>query len=157
MKFLIAGTILIACFSQATPAAANYTNKTTLTDTLPKTSSDTALKFDDVEIEAEFPGGIGAWQQFLMENLNSNAPINKGAPAGTYNVVIQFIVDKDGKLIDMQPLTSFGFGMEAEVMRTLKRSPRWSPATQNGRYVKAYRKQPITFVVQEAKKKKKLL
>lgn len=44
-------------------------------------------------------------------------------------------------------LTNFGFGMEQEVIRTLKLSGTWNPAIQNGRPVKAYRKQPVTFQV----------
>jgi protein TonB len=38
--------------------------------------------------------------------------------------------------------------MEDEAVKTIKRGPKWVPAQQNGRQVKAYRKQPITFVVQ---------
>ncbi len=38
--------------------------------------------------------------------------------------------------------------MEAEVVRMLKKSPKWSPAIQNGKPVKAYRKQPVTFVIE---------
>jgi protein TonB len=45
--------------------------------------------------------------------------------------------------------------MEEEVMRVIKRGPKWIPASQNGRLVKAYRKQPVTFVVMEENKKKK--
>jgi protein TonB len=41
--------------------------------------------------------------------------------------------------------------MEEEVMRVIQKSPKWRPAMQNGKPVKAYRKQPITFVVNEKK------
>jgi protein TonB len=37
--------------------------------------------------------------------------------------------------------------MEEEAIKVIKRGPDWVPAIQNGRNVKAYRKQPITFVV----------
>jgi hypothetical protein len=32
---------------------------------------------------------------------------------------------------------------------SIKRGPKWKPAIQNGRNVKAYRRQPITFKLQE--------
>lgn len=99
------------------------------------------------EREAEFSGGSSAWSGFLSKNLNPNLPAKKGAPPGQYTVMIQFIVDNDGKVYDITPLTKFGFGMEEEVMRIIKKSPRWIPAQQYGRKVKAYRKQPITFVI----------
>jgi protein TonB len=39
--------------------------------------------------------------------------------------------------------------MEEEAMRAIRKAPKWNPAVQNGRQVKAYRKQPITFIVSE--------
>jgi protein TonB len=63
--------------------------------------------------------------------------------------VVQFIVDKDGNVSEVKALTSHGYGMEEEAVRVIKRGPKWTPAIQNGRQVKAYRKQPITFVVTE--------
>jgi periplasmic protein TonB len=39
--------------------------------------------------------------------------------------------------------------MEAEAVKIIKKGPNWKAALQNGRNVNAYRKQPITFVVQE--------
>lgn len=40
--------------------------------------------------------------------------------------------------------------MEDEAIRVLKKSKKWLPAVQNGRKVKAYRKQPITFVIEDS-------
>ena len=31
----------------------------------------------------------------------------------------------------------------------IKNAPKWQPAVQNGRKVNAYKKQPITFVIEE--------
>lgn len=67
---------------------------------------------------------------------------------GIYTVLVQFIVDKTGAISDIKTLTNFGYGMEQEVMRIMKKSPMWSPASQNNRAVKAYRKQPVTFVIE---------
>jgi hypothetical protein len=100
-----------------------------------------------VEKEAYFPGDEKSWRNFLAKNLNANVPVKNRAPEGTYMVLVQFIVDKEGQVTDIKPLTKFGFGMEEEVVRILKKAPRWTPAFQFGRNVKAYRKQPVTFVV----------
>jgi protein TonB len=103
--------------------------------------------FTKVENEAEFPGGQGAWGNYLRKNLNANAPVDNGAPEGTYTVIIRFIVSKDGSISDVTPETKFGYGMEDEAAKIIKKGPRWKPALQNGRNVNAYRRQPITFVV----------
>jgi hypothetical protein len=107
--------------------------------------------FEKIEIEASYPGGFPAWVKFLEKNLNGNVPVKNGAPAGKYSVYIQLIVDKDGSVTDMKALTNLGYGMETEVMRILKKSGAWQPATINGRAVKAYRKQPVTFMVTDEK------
>lgn len=102
--------------------------------------------FTKVEIEASFAGD---WSNFLRRNLNADVAVQGGAPPGQYTVIIQFIVDKEGNISDVKPLTSHGYGMEDEAMRVIKKAPKWNPAVQNGRQVKAYRKQPITFVISE--------
>ncbi|HEX2629304.1 MAG TPA: energy transducer TonB, partial [Chitinophagaceae bacterium] len=70
--------------------------------------------------------------------------------AGTYTVIIQFVVDVDGSVSNIVPLSDKGYGLEQEAIRVLKQSKKWKPAIQNGRQVKAYRKQPITFVIDES-------
>lgn len=102
--------------------------------------------FTKVEIEASYAGD---WGSFLRRTLNSEVPVNNGAPAGQYQVIVQFIVDKEGNISDVRALTNHGYGMEEEAVRAVKKAPKWNPAVQNGRQVKAYRKQPITFVVAE--------
>ncbi len=109
--------------------------------------------FDKVEIEASYPGGIDAWRKYLMKSLHAEVPIKQKAPAGTYTVFIQFIVKLDGTVSDIRALTSHGFGMEAEAIRVIENGGKWLPAIQNGRQVVAYRKQPITFVVNNGLKK----
>lgn len=103
--------------------------------------------FDKVEIEAKFPGGDGKWRQYLERNLSANVPVDNGAPEGTYTTVVQFVVDKEGNISDVRAMTSHGYGMEEESMRVIRKGPKWEAAVQNGRQVKAYRKQPITFQV----------
>jgi len=113
-----------------------------------KKEDDENKVFEKVEIEAMFPGGESAWRKYLERNLNANTPVDNGAPEGSYTVWVQFIVDKEGNISDVKPLTSHGYGMEDEAAKIIKKGPKWTPAQQNGRQVKAYRKQPITFVVQ---------
>jgi protein TonB len=112
-----------------------------------KKEEDENQVFTKVEVEASFKGGEKEWKRYLERNLEANVPVDNGAPEGTYSVVVQFIVDKEGKISDVKALTGHGHGMEEEAMRVIKKGPDWIPAVQNGRNVKAYRKQPITFVV----------
>jgi len=116
---------------------------------VPKTNDDENKIFNKVEVEAEFPGGSAAWTRYIRNNLNANAPVDNGAPPGTYQVIVRFIVSKDGSISDVTPETKYGYGMEDEAVKIIKKGPKWTPALQNGRNVNAYRRQPITFVVAE--------
>ncbi len=105
--------------------------------------------FEKIEINPTFPNGTPGWQKFLERNLNALVPVDNGAPAGQYTVRVRFIVDKEGKVSDLQAITKHGYGMEEEVIRVIKKGPAWIPAIQGGRYVKAYKEQPVTFMVTE--------
>jgi len=105
--------------------------------------------FTKVENEASFPGGEAAWRRYLERNLNPSAPVDNGAPPNTYQVIVRFIVSKDGSISDVTAETKFGYGMEEEAVKVIKKGPKWTPALQNGRNVNAYRRQPITFQVQD--------
>ena len=106
--------------------------------------------YEKVEREAEFTGGSKAWTRYLGRNLNAYIPVKKKAPVGTYQVIVQFIVAKNGKVKDITAETTHGFGMEEEVIRIIKEGPKWVPAMQDGHPVNAYKRQPIIFVVSES-------
>jgi len=102
--------------------------------------------FTKVEVDAKFDGN---WEKFLLRNLNPQTPIDNNAPPGNHTVIMQFVVDIDGSVSDIKALTNIGYGLEQEAIRVLKKATKWEPAIQNGRPVKAYRKQSITFQVTE--------
>ncbi len=105
--------------------------------------------FTKVENEAEFPGGNAAWARYLQKSLDGFNPADNGAPPGKYQVIVRFIVSRDGSISDVQAETKHGFGMEDQAIKCIKRGPNWKPALQNGRNVNAYRRQPVTFIVEE--------
>ncbi len=102
--------------------------------------------FQKAEIEAEFPGGAKAWQKYIGANLNANLNSEIRVPKRTYVVIVRFIVEKDGTVSNLAAETRHGYGMEEEAMRVIRIGPKWIPAMQNGNIVKAYRRQPVTFI-----------
>lgn len=102
--------------------------------------------FVSVQVPAKFKGN---WEKFLTRNLNSGTPVENGAAPGRYRVVIQFVVDTDGSVSRITPISNNGYGMEEEAVRVLKKAEKWEPAIQNGRQVQAYHKQVIVFEVVE--------
>ena len=115
----------------------------------PKQEEDYDKVFTVVQIAAEFPGGVGAWAKYLERNLNRDLPVENGAPAGKYTVVVSFIVAKDGRISDVVAENDPGYGTKAEAVRVIQKGPNWKPAVQNGRNVIYRHKQSITFQVSE--------
>lgn len=132
---------LTEVFKEETPVAKVETPK--------EPEEDYDKLFTVVQIPAEFPGGTEAWKKYLERNLNQNAPIDNGAPAGKYTVIVSFIVDKEGNISEVQAENKPGYGTEEEAVRIIKKGPKWKPAIQNGRNVIYRHRQSITFVVNE--------
>lgn len=108
--------------------------------------------FTVIQVPAKFPNGIDGWIEFLQKNLKTNVPIKKKAPVGKYTVFVTFIIDPNGNVSAVQALNDPGYGTKEEALRVLSKSPKWQPATQNGKPVIYRHKQGITFQVIEENK-----
>lgn len=104
--------------------------------------------FSREQEQAEFTSGDDGWRNFLRTNLNPNVPADNNAPAGRYTIIVRFIVNKDGTLEDIRCEKDPGYGMAQEAIRVIK-SSRWKPAIRFGKFIKAYRRQPVTFLVED--------
>lgn len=120
---------------------------------------DTLKVFDKVEVEAAFPGGNEAWKQYLMRNFRVDSVSNivwKQLPNKDkrkkgilqFTAIVQFIVCKDGSLCEIKTINDVPAAFKSEAERLIAASKVWEPAIQNGRPVKAYRKQPITMQIE---------
>jgi protein TonB len=104
--------------------------------------------FIKVEKDAEYPGGMIAWKRYLDRNFRYPEDAVNIQVQGV--VVVQFIVDKDGNVSDVQAISGpTDGGLREEAIRVIKKSGKWVPALQNGSFVKAYRKQSVVFQIGE--------
>ncbi len=99
--------------------------------------------FTKVEIEATFPGGLQAWSRYVSRAIQSR--IDEFSPSDYGTCVVRFIVDKTGKVSDVQATTMKGSKLAEVAVNAIRNGPNWVPAQQNGRYVNAYRLQPVTL------------
>jgi len=107
-----------------------------------KDETDYDKTFTKVEIESEYPGGASAWQRYLNKSLRYPQDAIDNEIQGT--VVVQFIVDKAGVVSEVEAISGPN-ELRDEAVRVIKKSGQWTPAVQNGRQVKSYKKQPIVF------------
>lgn len=99
--------------------------------------------FTKVEIEASFPGGPSAWQRYITRAIT--AQIDEFTESDYGTCIVKFIVDKQGNISDVQATTMKGTKLAEIAVNAIRKGPKWTPAQQNGRYVNAYRLQPVTL------------
>ncbi len=102
--------------------------------------------FYKVEEDAKFPGGKDAWLKFISKAINKDLDALQ-IEGKTGTCILQFIVDTNGEVSAVEALTMQGTKFAQVVTDAVKNGPKWEPATQNGKKVKAYRKQPVTFQI----------
>ena len=66
---------------------------------------------------------------------------------GMYTVQVRFLIEKDGSINDVQALNDPGFGLARAAEKVIKSGPKWEPGIQEGKVVRSYHTQPITFVI----------
>jgi len=91
----------------------------------------------------EFPGGAEAWLAFLNRHLNSPNSLEAGEKK---TVMVRFYVDTHGSITNFNIVQSGGREFDNEVIRVLKKMPKWKPAIQNGVPVSVSFTQPVTFI-----------
>lgn len=99
--------------------------------------------FTREEKEASFPGGLRAWSRYLSAKLTSN--IDKFSESDYGTCVVRFIINTDGKVSDVKATTMIGSTLAEFAVDIISHGPKWIPATQYGRLVKAYRLQPVSL------------
>lgn len=107
-----------------------------------KVEEDWDKTFTKVEIESQYPGGAAAWQRYLIKTLRYPQEAQDNEIQGA--VVVQFIVDKEGTVSSVEAISG-PQELRGEAVRVIQKSGKWTPAVQNGRQVKSYKKQPIVF------------
>ena len=97
----------------------------------------------DVQIQASFPGGLKKWSQYIQTAISNELDEFNEADYGT--CIVKFIVDKSGKVSDVEATTMKGTKLAQIAVNAIRKGPNWIPAENNGRKVNAYRLQPVTL------------
>ena len=90
-----------------------------------------------------FPGGDKAMYEFLAKNLKYPQAAKDSNIQGT--VYVQFVVEKDGSIVESKVLRDIGGGCGKEALRVVKLMPKWIPRKQGGKQVRSEFTLPIVF------------
>lgn len=99
--------------------------------------------FTIVEDQPQPQGGMQAFYKFVGKQMKYPNQARRMGIEG--KVFVQFVVDKDGTITDVQAVKGIGAGCDEEAVRVIKSSPKWKPGKQRGRPVKVRMILPITF------------
>ncbi len=100
---------------------------------------------DFVQVKAEPVGGFATFNKMFISRFRSP---EVGNDIKKIQVIVKFIVEKDGSLSDISILRDPGYGAGKEALRVLQSMPKWKPAMQNNRKVRSQFTLPITIQVQ---------
>jgi protein TonB len=100
-----------------------------------------------VESMPEFPGGQQALFKYLSENVKYPVIAQENGIQG--RVICQFVVNKDGSIVDVEVVRSGGdASLDKEAVRVIKTMPKWKPGKQRGKPVRVKYTVPVNFKLQ---------
>lgn len=95
---------------------------------------------DWAEIMPSFNGDI---IKYMLRHLRQPDDLEEGE---RIVVRIKFIVNEEGNISDVQVIQSGRPDLDEQVVRVVKKMPRWNPGKQAGKAVPVYFNMPVTFV-----------
>ena len=111
-----------------------------------KITEEVEQPFVIVEQMPQFPGGEKEMMKFIKNNLRYPSLAAENGIRGT--VIVNFVVDHEGKITRIKVVRGIGGGCDEEAMRVLTKMPNWSPGRQGGKPVLVSYTVPIKYVLQ---------
>jgi protein TonB len=102
--------------------------------------------FEVVENMPEYPGGMAALMQFLSKNIKYPTIAQENGTQG--RVIVQFVVNRDGSIVDPVVVRSVDPYLDKEALRVIATMPKWKPGMQRGKAVRVKYTVPVQFRLQ---------
>ena len=102
--------------------------------------------FQIVEEPASFPGGIGECMKWLGKNIKYPTISQENGVQG--RVIVQFVVNRDGTIVDAKVVRGVDPYLDKEALRVIAGMPKWKPGKQQGKAVRCRFTVPVMFRLQ---------
>ena len=103
--------------------------------------------FEVVEQMPEFPnGGMAGLMQYLSKNIKYPTIAQENGTRG--RVTVQFVVNRDGSIVDAKVLRGVDPYLDKEAIRVISSMPKWKPGMQRGKAVRVKYTVPVMFRLQ---------
>jgi len=107
---------------------------------------DDNVVFQVVETMPSFPGGDAALMKYLGDNVKYPVIAQENGIQG--RVICQFVVNRDGSIVDVEVVRSVDPSLDKEAIRVIKSMPNWAPGKQRGKAVRVKYTLPVNFRLQ---------
>ena len=91
-----------------------------------------------------YPRGKAGIKKMISKEIRY--PQSKANPGNKGVVQLKFIVDKQGKVVEIEVEQSAGWPFDQEAIRVLNKMERWIPGKVSGEFVKVQYRQLINFL-----------
>ena len=102
--------------------------------------------FQVVEEMPEFPGGMAECLKFIGKNIKYPTIAQENGTQG--RVIVQFVVNRDGSIVDAKVVRSVDPYLDKEALRVINTMPKWKPGMQRGKPVRVKFTVPVMFRLQ---------
>ena len=102
--------------------------------------------FQVVEEMPEFPGGMGECMKLLGKNIKYPTISQENGVQG--RVIVQFVVNRDGSIVDPVVVRGVDPYLDKEALRVISSMPKWKPGKQRGNAVRVKYTVPVMFRLQ---------
>ncbi len=102
--------------------------------------------FTVVEEMPQFPGGETALMQYIAKGIKYPVIAQENGIQG--RVVVSFVINKDGKVVDAQVVRGVDPSLDKEALRVIGTLPAWKPGKQRGKPVRVKYTVPVLFRLQ---------
>ena len=102
--------------------------------------------FDIVEHMPDFPGGQAALMKYLASNIKYPTIAQENGTQG--RVIVQFVVNRDGSIVDARVARSVDPYLDREALRVVNSMPKWKPGMQRNKPVRVLYTLPVMFRLQ---------
>lgn len=100
------------------------------------------------ETMPKFQGGdLAVFRKWVQENVRFPQIALENGISG--KVTLQFVIERDGRLTNIEVLQSPDRSLSEEAVRVLNKSPKWSPGKQRNQPVRIKYTLPVEFRVQQ--------
>ena len=123
-----------------------FKNEVVVEDKQPVMKAEPEKVFQSVEQMPQFPGGDAALMKFLSSHINYPPMAAENNVQG--KVILQFVVEKDGKVGEVKLARSVDKDLDKEAIRVVKLLPKFTPGRQNGQPVRVWYTLPVQFKLQ---------